>query len=181
MNLPNKLTLVRVGMIPVFLVVLMGGFLDMQTARIAAVAIFALASFTDFLDGYIARKYKLITNFGKFMDPLADKLLVCAALVAMVALGDIAAWVVIVIISREFLVTGLRLIAVEQGAVLAAGVWGKLKTVSQMLMIMLVLLSIQIPVVQVVGQALIWLSAALTVVSGVEYFVKNIHVIKDVK
>ena len=181
MNLPNKLTVLRVLMIPVFLVVLMGGFLPIATARIAAVVIFALASLTDFLDGYIARKYKLITNFGKFMDPLADKLLVCAALIAMVALGDIAAWVVILIVSREFIVTGFRLIAAEQQVVLAAGIWGKLKTTAQMLMIILVLLNIQNDTVQLFGQALIWLAAALTVISAVECIAKNMQVLKDAK
>jgi len=181
MNLPNKLTILRVLMIPAFLVVLMGGFLPEQTARIAAVVIFAAASFTDFLDGYIARKYNLITNFGKFMDPLADKLLVCAALIAMVALGDIAAWVVILIVSREFIVTGFRLIAAEQKVVLAAGIWGKAKTVSQMLMIILVLLHIQNNVAQIVGQVLIWLAAALTVISAVDYIAHNYKVLKDVK
>jgi len=181
MNLPNKLTMLRVLMIPVFLVVLLGGFLPIETARMAAVVIFALTSLTDLLDGYIARKYNLITNFGKFMDPLADKLLVCAALIAMVELGDIASWVVILIVSREFIVTGFRLIAAEQQIVLAADNWGKLKTVSQMLMIILVLLNIQIPAVQLIGQALVWLAAALTVVSGVACITKNLNVLKDVK
>ena len=180
MNLPNKLTMLRVLMIPVFLVVLLGSFLPIETARIVAVIIFAVASATDFLDGYIARKYNLITNFGKLMDPLADKLLVCAALIAMVQLGDVAPWVVILIVSREFLITGFRTIAVEQNIVLAASNWAKVKTASQMIMIILVLLDIQIPTVQLLGQGLIWLAAALTVISAVEYIAKNRNVLKDV-
>ena len=176
MNLPNKLTMLRVIMIPVFLVVLLSGIVPQPLNRIIAVIIFMAASFTDFLDGYIARKYNLVTNFGKFMDPLADKLLVTAALISMIQLGDIAAWIVIVIISREFIITGFRTIAVERGIVIAASMWGKSKTVSQMIMIIVVLSGIFTG--GFINAVLIYISAALTIVSGVDYIVKNLDVLK---
>lgn len=174
MNLPNKLTMARVIMIPVFLVVLLSGVISEPMNRYIAVIIFMVASFTDYLDGHIARKYNLVTNFGKFMDPLADKLLVAAAIISMVELGDIAAWIVIVIISREFIITGFRLIAVEANVVIAASWWGKTKTVSQMAMIIVVLSGIG----GILGQILIYASAILTIISGVDYIVKNISVLK---
>ncbi len=177
MNLPNKLTLLRVILIPVFLVVLLSGLVAEPVSRYVAVIIFMVASFTDFLDGHIARKYHLVTNFGKFMDPLADKLLVAAALISMVELGDIAAWIVIVIISREFIITGFRLIALESGKVIAASWWGKTKTVSQMVMIIFVLSGIVGPQT-VLGLILIYASAFFTIVSGVDYIVKNVEVLK---
>ena len=176
MNLANKLTVSRVVMIPAFLVVLLGGFFDSNTARLIAVAIFIVASITDFLDGYVARSRNLVTNFGKFMDPLADKLLVAAALISMVELGDISAWVVIIIISREFIITGFRLIAMEANVVIAASDWGKLKTVSQMAMIIVVLSGLLGD--SVVCDILIYLSAIITVISGVDYVVKNLKVLK---
>lgn len=176
MNLPNKLTMLRVIMIPVFLVVLLSGLVAEPLSRYIAVLIFIAASFTDYLDGHIARKYNLVTNFGKFMDPLADKLLVAAALISMVELGDIAAWIVIVIISREFIITGFRLIAVENGVVIAASMWGKSKTVSQMIMIIVVLSGIGAG--NIVGTVLIYIAAALTVISGVDYIIKNKNVLK---
>lgn len=175
MNLPNKLTMLRVIMIPVFLVVLLSGWVSEPLNRYIAVIIFMAASFTDFLDGHIARKYNLVTNFGKFMDPLADKLLVAAALISMVELGDIAAWIVIVIISREFIITGFRLIAVENGRVIAASMWGKAKTVSQMIMIIIVLSGILQG--SIINTVLIYLAAVLTIISGVDYIVKNIEVL----
>lgn len=175
MNLPNKLTMLRVIMIPVFLIVLLSGFVSTPLNRYIAVIIFMAASFTDYLDGHIARKYNLVTNFGKFMDPLADKLLVAAALISMVELGDIAAWIVIVIISREFIITGFRLIAVENGRVIAASMWGKAKTVSQMIMIIIVLSGILQG--SIINTVLIYLAAVLTIISGVDYIVKNIEVL----
>ncbi len=176
MNLPNKLTLARVIMIPVFLVVLLSGIVTEPLNRYIAVVIFIIASFTDYLDGHLARKYNLVTNFGKFMDPLADKLLVAAALISMVELEDIAAWIVIVIISREFIITGFRLIAVETGVVIAASMWGKAKTVSQMIMIIIVLSGAFQG--NIIEQILIYVSAVLTIISGVDYIVKNINVLK---
>lgn len=176
MNLPNKLTMARVVMIPIFVFVLLSGALPFPLSRYVAVVIFMAASFTDYLDGKIARKYNLVTNFGKFMDPLADKLLVASALISMVELGDISGWIVIVIISREFIITGFRLIAVETGVVIAASMWGKAKTVSQMIMIIFVLSGI------ISGNAaedvLIYIAAALTIISGIDYIVKNINVLK---
>ncbi len=142
-----------------------------------AVAVFIIASLSDALDGYIARKYNLITNFGKLMDPLADKLLVCAALVAMVELALIPTWVAVVIISREFIITGFRQIAVESGFVMAAGSWGKLKTISQMVMIIFVLLFRfnPIPIANIV---LIGIATIFTVGSAVEYIYMNRGLLK---
>ncbi|MBQ4339728.1 MAG: CDP-diacylglycerol--glycerol-3-phosphate 3-phosphatidyltransferase, partial [Firmicutes bacterium] len=134
MNLPNKLTILRMVLIPVFMIFLMMGF-----SYVAAV-IFIVASLTDALDGHIARKYNLITNFGKIMDPLADKLLVTAALLCLVQLGHVAAWMVFVILAREFLIVSLRAVAASQGIVIAASKWGKLKTISQMAAVILLLL-----------------------------------------
>ena len=144
MNLPNKLTILRMIMIPVFLVVLYIPGLGMA-GNIAAAAIFILASITDFLDGKIARKYNLVTNFGKFMDPLADKLLVCSALIALVDFDKVAAWIVIIIIAREFIISGFRLIAADNGVVIAASYWGKFKTTFQMIMIILLILDLNYP------------------------------------
>lgn len=132
MNLPNKLTMFRVILIPVFIIVLMAGVFSEPLNRYIGVAVFCIASFTDYLDGNIARKYNLVTNFGKFMDPLADKLLVSSALICMIELGMLPAWIVIIIISREFIITGFRLIAVENGVVIAASWWGKNKNGRQM-------------------------------------------------
>lgn len=175
MNLPNKLTMFRVVLIPVFIVVLMSGLIAEPASRYIAVVIFCVASFTDYLDGHIARKYNLVTNFGKFMDPLADKLLVSAAMICMIELGMLPAWVVIIIISREFIITGFRLIAAEGGLVIAASWWGKIKTVTQMAMIILMLLGVN----KVVGTILVVLATIFTVVSGVDYIVKNISVLKN--
>ena len=175
MNLPNKLTMFRVVLIPVFIVVLMSGLIAEPASRYIAVVIFCVASFTDYLDGHIARKYNLVTNFGKFMDPLADKLLVSAAMICMIELGMLPAGVVIIIISREFIITGFRLIAAEGGLVIAASWWGKIKTVTQMAMIILMLLGVN----KVIGTILVVLATIFTVVSGVDYIVKNISVLKN--
>ena len=175
MNLPNKLTMFRVVLIPVFIVVLMSGLIAEPASRYIAVVIFCVASFTDYLDGHIARKYNLVTNVGKFMDPLADKLLVSAAMICMIELGMLPAWVVIIIISREFIITGFRLIAAEGGLVIAASWWGKIKTVTQMAMIILMLLGVN----KVIGTILVVLATIFTVVSGVDYIVKNISVLKN--
>ena len=174
-NLPNKLTMFRVVLIPVFIVVLMSGLIAEPASRYIAVVIFCVASFTDYLDGHIARKYNLVTNFGKFMDPLADKLLVSAAMICMIELGMLPAWVVIIIISREFIITGFRLIAAEGGLVIAASWWGKIKTVTQMAMIIFMLLGVN----KVIGTILVVLATIFTVVSGVDYIVKNISVLKN--
>ena len=175
MNLPNKLTIFRVILIPVFIIALMSGIIPEPVNRYVGVVIFCVASFTDYLDGHIARKYNLVTNFGKFMDPLADKLLVSSALICMIELGFLPAWIVIIIISREFIITGFRLIAAEGGLVIAASWWGKVKTVTQMLMIILVLLGVG----GIIGNILIILATVFTVISGVDYIVRNIGVLKN--
>ncbi len=176
MNLPNKLTLIRVLLIPIFVVVLLVP-LGISWQNWLALAIFVIASLTDFADGYLARKYQLITNFGKFMDPLADKLLVCSALVCLTSLGRIAAWMVIVIVAREFIISGLRLVAVDQGVVIAASYWGKFKTVAQMTMIMLLLANLTS--LTILTKIITWLALILTVVSLIDYIAKNAHLIND--
>ena len=178
MNLPNKLTILRMIMIPVFLVVLYIPGLGMA-GNIAAAAIFILASITDFLDGKIARKYNLVTNFGKFMDPLADKLLVCSALIALVDFDKVAAWIVIIIIAREFIISGFRLIAADNGVVIAASYWGKFKTTFQMVMICLMIANF--PQLQILTDIIMWIALILTVVSLIDYLVKNKDVMKDTK
>lgn len=192
MNLPNKITLSRICLIPIFILMLsipldLGawdiGMTSLPITHFIATLIFLIASMTDWLDGYLARKYQLITNMGKFLDPLADKLLVSAAFILLVELGLAPAWIVILIISREFAVTGLRLVAAGEGIVLAASNMGKLKTVSQILAIALLLLHnfpfsyIGIPIDIIV----LYIALILTVWSGVEYFVKNWHVMRDSK
>ena len=175
MNLPNKLTLLRVCMIPIFLVVL---FLAPEpTNRTVAVIIFIVASLTDMLDGKIARKYNLVTNFGKFMDPLADKLLVMSALVSMVALEDLPAWVVIIILAREFAITGFRTLAMEANIVMAASWWSKVKTTTQMIMIPVVLLQLPFECMPMVEKILVALAVFFTIFSGVDYMVKNKQVL----
>ena len=175
MNLPNKLTLLRVFMIP-FFVVFMLTDLGGSYGKYIALAIFIAASLTDMLDGKIARKYNLVTNFGKFMDPLADKLLVCSAMICLVDKGRLASWIVIIIISREFIISGFRLIASDNGVVIAASYWGKFKTVSQMFMIIVLIADLG-GVFDVIGTVLIWLSLVLTVVSLVDYVAKNVQVL----
>lgn len=177
MNLPNKLTVLRVILIPFFVVSLMIENGANQTFRYVAAAIFIIASLTDMLDGKIARKYNLVTNFGKFMDPLADKLLVCSALICLIQLGQLPAWMVIIIVSREFIISGFRLVAAEQGIVIAASYWGKFKTVFQMTAV--VLLIFNIPPLSVLTSAVLWIAVILTVVSLVDYVAKNIKVLTE--
>ena len=178
MNLPNKLTLFRVILIPVFVVFMLVSVTG-DTDKWIALAIFIIASLTDLLDGKIARKYNLITDFGKFMDPLADKLLVCSAMICLVSLGKIPAWIVIVIIAREFIISGFRLIAADNGVVIAASYWGKFKTASQMVTVILLVLNIQNTVFTVLGTVFIYISLVLTVVSLIDYIAKNKEVLKD--
>ena len=175
MNLPNKLTILRTILIPFFLIFIYTDFWGKGNAYIA-VAIFIIASLTDLLDGKIARKYNLVTNFGKFMDPLADKLLVCSALIALVDLGKLAGWIVIVIIAREFIISGFRLVASDNGVVIAASYWGKFKTVSQMFMLILLIADLG-GVFNTIAQVLIWVSLVLTIVSLVDYIAKNVQVL----
>lgn len=177
MNLPNKLTILRVILIPFFVAALMiqGG--ANETMRIVAAVIFIVASLTDLLDGKIARKYNLVTNFGKFMDPLADKLLVCSALICFIELHQIPAWMVIIIISREFIISGFRLVASDNGVVIAASYWGKFKTTFQIIAV--VLLILQIPALGLVTNICLWIALILTVVSLVDYIVKNHKVLTE--
>ncbi len=192
MNLPNKLTILRVFMIPFFVIFMLLSVsgMDIEEAsvsvssftayRITATAIFCIASFTDFLDGYIARKQGLVTDFGKFMDPLADKLLVCSALILLTAEGSLPSWVVIIIIAREFIISGFRLVASDNGIVIAASWWGKFKTVSQMIMcIVLMLPGVPKLIGPVVTGVIIAAAVILTVVSLIDYMAKNIKVITD--
>ncbi|MBE5956584.1 MAG: CDP-diacylglycerol--glycerol-3-phosphate 3-phosphatidyltransferase [Lachnospiraceae bacterium] len=179
MNLPNKLTILRVIMIPFFVVFLLmnKGF----TTELTALVLFAAASLTDFFDGYIARKYNLVTNFGKFMDPLADKLLVCSAMICLIELGRLPAWIVIIIIAREFIISGFRLVASDNGIVIAASYWGKFKTVSQMFMIMLLIIHPEGTVFFWLEQILIYVSLILTIVSLLDYIMKNKQVLTEQK
>ena len=168
----------RVILIPFFVFFLLSPYFPAYGNYIA-VAIFIVASLTDMLDGKIARKYNLVTNFGKFMDPLADKLLVSAAMICLIATGQLAAWIVIVIISREFIISGFRLIASDNGIVIAASYWGKFKTVFQMLMIIVLIANIQMPFFTVLGTILIYVALVLTIVSLIDYIVKNKDVLKE--
>lgn len=179
MNLPNKLTMVRVALIPVFVVLLLGRSVFGSWSVYVALIVFCAASFTDFLDGMIARKYDLVTNFGKFMDPLADKLLVVSALVCLIEMDRISAWVVLIIIAREFIISGFRLVAVEAGIVIAASYWGKLKTTVQMTMIIFILVGFGGTAAAIMENILIYLSVILTIVSLVDYMYKNRHVITN--
>ena len=176
MNTANKLTILRVFLIPVFLLVL---YLQVPGANYWALAIFIAASLTDTLDGYIARHYNQVTDFGKFMDPLADKLLVCSALICLVELKELPAWMVIVIISREFIISGFRLVASDNGVVIAASYWGKFKTTFQMIAV--VLLIVGIPALSMVTTAVVWIALILTVISLVDYIAKNVNVLKEGK
>ena len=180
MNLPNKLTVCRVILIPFFVF-----FLLFDPASVSfkwiAIGIFVIASLTDMLDGKIARKYNLITDFGKFMDPLADKLLVCSAMIGLIELGRIPSWIVIVIIAREFVISGFRLIASDNGRVIAASYWGKFKTTFQMIMVILMIADIQNNVFYMLTQVIMWIALALTIISLVDYLVKNKDVMNGSK
>ena len=176
MNTPNKLTVARMIMVPFLVVFLLTGW-GGEANRYIALIIFAAASITDWFDGYLARKNNLVTNFGKFMDPLADKLLVCSAMICMIELGRLPAWFVIIIIGREFIISGFRLIAADNGIVIAASWWGKAKTISQMIMIILLVADFG-GVFDMIGQVMIYLALVLTVVSLVDYIAKNKQVLK---
>ena len=171
MNLPNKLTIAHMCMVPLFMIALM---MNTDASRIVATVIFALASLTDMLDGQIARKYNMITNFGKLMDPLADKVLTAAAMICLVELGDLAAWIAVLIIFREYLITGLRSVAASENIVVAANIWGKVKTVCQMFALMLLMLKPQIMALCGVniGLWLMYVAVILTVYSGLDYVLK---------
>ena len=190
MNLPNKLTVFRMILIVPFVLLLLGGFHEwawftaifggiMEYVDYIALAIFITASLTDMLDGKIARKYNLITNFGKFMDPLADKLLVCSAMICLVEMGRIPAWIVIIIISREFIISGFRLVASDKGVVIAANYWGKFKTTFQMIMVCLMIANIE--KISLLTNIVMWVALALTVISLIDYIWVNRGVMADTK
>ncbi len=190
MNLPNKLTILRMILIVPFVLLLLGeeyqwGWYHtifggiMEYVKFITLGIFIFASLTDLVDGKIARKYNLVTNFGKLMDPLADKLLVCSALIGLVELDRIPAWIVIVIISREFIVSGLRTIAADNHVVIAASYWGKFKTTFQMIMICLMIGDIR--ALDLLTEICMWIALSLTIISLIDYLVKNKDVLKDTK
>ena len=175
MNLPNKLTVLRIIMVPFFVFFMLpdaGGAAN----KWIALVIFCVASLTDMLDGKIARARGLVTNFGKFMDPLADKLLVCSAMICLIPLGKLTAWFVIVIIAREFIISGFRLVASDNGIVIAASYWGKFKTVSQMFMVIVMIMDLG-GVFDVIGTVLMWAALILTIVSLIDYIAKNVEVL----
>ena len=176
MNLPNKLTILRGILIIPFVLFMLVDILG-EYDKWIALAIFVIASMTDWLDGYLARKNNLITNFGKFMDPLADKLLVCSAMICLVEMDKIPAWIVIIIISREFIISGFRLIASDKGVVIAANYWGKFKTVFQMIMIILMIMDLE--KLSVITTICMYVALALTVISLVDYVSKNWKVMED--
>lgn len=180
MNLPNKLTCLRMVMIVPFVICMLVGRAE-GGWMVASLVLFIAASFTDMLDGKIARSRHLITDFGKFMDPLADKLLVCSAMICLVDLRRLPTWVCIIIIAREFIISGFRLIASDNGIVIAASYWGKTKTVSQMVMIVLLILNSDIPFLSVLSTISIYVACALTVISLVDYIVKNKNVLSEQK
>ena len=175
MNLPNKLTVLRVIMVP-FFVFFMLADVGGAANKWIALALFVTASLTDMLDGKIARKYHLVTNFGKFMDPLSDKLLVCSAMICLIPSGKLDAAIVIVIIAREFIISGFRLVASDAGIVIAASYWGKFKTVFQIAMIIVLIADLG-GVFDLVGTILIWIAVALTVISLFDYVWKNRQVL----
>lgn len=200
MNLPNKLTIFRMILIVPFVLILLGGFHQwgwfetlfggiLEYTDFIALVLFVLASLTDMADGKIARKYNLVTNFGKFMDPLADKLLVCAAMICLVEMGRIPSWVVVIIISREFIISGFRLVASDNGVVIAANYWGKFKTVFQMIMICMMLLEESLPgflqgnyaEYMAATEIVMWIALALTVISLIDYVWKNRAVLAETK
>lgn len=177
MNLPNKLTVLRIIMVPFFVFFMLTDVGGTANKWIALV-LFCVASLTDLLDGKIARKYNLVTNFGKFMDPLADKLLVCSAMICLVEMEKLAAWIVIVIISREFIISGFRLVASDNGIVIAASYWGKFKTVFQMAMIIVLIMDMG-GVFDMIGAVLVWIALALTIISLLDYVLKNKQVLTE--
>ena len=174
-HVPNTLTIIRFLLIPFIVACIFNGNF------IAAFIIFTISGITDIADGFIARKFNLVSNFGKLMDPLADKLLVCSAMIALIDLDRIPAWVVIVIIAREFIISGFRLVASDNGIVIAAGWWGKIKTVCQMFMVILLICDFGGSTVHIIENVLIYLALALTIISLIDYLVKNKNVLSETK
>lgn len=185
MNTPNKITITRFILTIILIAIMVFpynsyninipylGNTGFNVIDLVGCIIFIVASITDFIDGHLARKNNLVTDFGKFMDPLADKLLVCSALIALVDFDKVAAWIVIIIIAREFIISGFRLIAADNGVVIAASYWGKFKTTFQMIMIILLILDLNYPFSGVVNMVVTYIALILTVVSLIDYIVKN--------
>lgn len=180
MNLPNKLTIFRVVLIPFFVFFLITPAFE-PWGTYVALAVFCVASFTDFLDGYIARKNNLVTNFGKFMDPLADKLLVCTAMICLLVVERLPLAFVLIVIAREFIISGFRLVAADNNVVIAASFWGKFKTVSHMFLVIVLLLNIENEIFHIIELILLFLATFLTLISLVDYIYKNRSVLKDSK
>ena len=178
MNLPNKLTVVRMVLVPFFVASLLLSKTN-DSLKWAALVLFIIASLTDFADGYIARKYNLITNFGKFMDPLADKILTISGMICLIELGRIPSWIVVIIVAREFIISGFRLVAAENGVVIAANYWGKFKTTFQMIMIILMIMNI--PQLQILTDIVMWIALALTLISLWTYIMANKQVLAGEK
>ena len=178
MNLPNKLTVVRMVLVPFFVAALLLSKTN-DSLKWVALALFVIASLTDFADGYIARKYNLVTNFGKFMDPLADKILTISGMICLIELGRIPSWIVVIIVAREFIISGFRLVAAENGVVIAANYWGKFKTTFQMIMIILMIMNI--PQLQIVTNIVMWIALALTLISLWTYIMANKQVLAGEK
>lgn len=175
MNIANKITLVRIFLVPFFVLFMLTDFTEYN--QLIAFIIFVIATITDKIDGTIARKYNLVTDFGKFLDPIADKLIVSSALICFTANGTIPAWITIIIIGREFIISAFRLVCADTGKTVAATWWGKSKTIAQMAAIIVLLTNI--PQLMIVGNILVYVSLALTIISLVDYFVKNINVLKE--
>ena len=175
MNIANKITLVSIFLVPVFVLFMLTDFTEYNS--LIAFIVFVIATITDKIDGTIARKYNLVTDFGKFLDPIADKLLVSSALICLTADGTLPAWITIVIIGREFIISAFRLVCADTGKTVAATWWGKSKTIAQMVTIIVLLLNI--PQLAILETILIYVSLALTIISLVDYFVKNINVLKE--
>lgn len=177
MNVPNKITILRICMIPFFLFFMLSP--SIPYSKYIAAVIFIVAALSDAVDGHIARKYSLITNFGKFMDPLADKLLVCSALICFVELKRVPAWIIIIIISREFIISGFRLVASDNGVVIAASYWGKFKTTAQMIMSVLLIVNFDGIIFNTIENIFIYLALILTIVSLIDYLWKNRKVLQE--
>ena len=178
MNLPNKLTVLRMVLVPFFVATLLLSQ-NNDSLKWVALVLFIVASLTDFADGYIARKYNLITNFGKFMDPLADKILTISGMICLIELGRIPSWIVVIIVAREFIISGFRLVAAENGVVIAANYWGKFKTTFQMIMIILMIMNI--PRLGLVTDIVMWIALLLTIISLATYIMQNMEVVRTME
>lgn len=178
MNLPNKLTVFRMVLVPFFVAALLMSAGN-ESLKWVALLLFVVASLTDLADGYIARKYNLVTDFGKFMDPLADKILTVSGMICLIELGRIPSWIVVIIVAREFIISGFRLIAAEKGVVIAANYWGKFKTTFQMIMIILMIMNI--PGLQILTDIVMWIALALTIISLVTYINANKQILAGQK